>query len=305
MRELARRSSLSAAQVSRIESGGVTPSMETLAKLAVALERQPEPLFIAAGYADLAESLELVREMLKALPSGAALDLAGALHELGELDAEADRLLAQREVRERTSRAALGRCLDLQADLAMAKDEASRATVQGDASDDLYGVSGSREETALEAAIGNDLIVAEDDAEEAEKRLHEAETVAVLAQEALERRVREVAARLFLLTSRERLARARVLTDSSSIHGSDASARLGAMRNLQDWVEQDRSTAGPVAIDRDLRTIVRAWLELTSDRRRRVLAYVEDQRQLSAHEIATKLTEEGGEIAMPSEDEPE
>src|SRR5947209_965252 len=78
MRELARRSSLSAAQVSRIESGGVTPSIETLAKLAFALERQPEPLYIAAGYAGLADAVEVVRRMLKALPSGAALDLAGA-----------------------------------------------------------------------------------------------------------------------------------------------------------------------------------------------------------------------------------
>ena len=305
MRELARRSSLSAAQVSRIESGGVTPSMETLAKIALALDRQPEALYIAAGYADLAESLGLVRAMVKALPSGAALDLADALHELDELEAETDRLEAERQGSERTYRVEFGRVLDLREDLLLVQDDPSQATVREHESDDPDGVAGSRDETALEAALGNDLVVAEEVAEEAENKLHKAETRAVLAEEALERRVREVAGRLFLLTGRDRPVRWRALTDPSSANGPDTSARLGAMRNLTDWVEQDLSPTGSAAIDRDLRRIVRAWPELTSERRRRVLAYVEDQRQLSAHEIASKATKEGGGNAMPSEDEPE
>jgi transcriptional regulator with XRE-family HTH domain len=305
MRELARRSSLSAAQVSRIESGGVTPSIETLAKLALALERQPEPLYIAAGYADLSESLELVRGMLTALPSGAALDLAGALQELGELEAETDRLEAERQACWQASRAELGCVLDLQADLKLVEDQANQAAVREHESDDPDEVAQLRGETALEAAVGRDLFVAEEASEEADNRLLEAETRAAIAQEALERRVREVAARLFLLTGRERLARVSAVTNSSAAHRAEASARLGAMRNLTDWVEQDLSTTSPAQVDRDLRTVVRAWLELTSDRRRRVLAYVEDQRQLSAHEVGSKTTRKGGENAMPDEDEPE
>jgi transcriptional regulator with XRE-family HTH domain len=57
VRELARRAGVSAAQVSRIESGQVTrPSREILVALARALNRNPLPLIVLAGHMDAAEA---------------------------------------------------------------------------------------------------------------------------------------------------------------------------------------------------------------------------------------------------------
>lgn len=56
-RELARRAGVSAAQVSRIESGQVTrPSREILVALARALNRNPLPLIVLAGHMDASEA---------------------------------------------------------------------------------------------------------------------------------------------------------------------------------------------------------------------------------------------------------
>jgi transcriptional regulator with XRE-family HTH domain len=67
MREVARRSGLSAAQISRIESGDVgQPSVETLTRLARALDRSPEALQIATGRLPLATSVLIVAGMLNA-----------------------------------------------------------------------------------------------------------------------------------------------------------------------------------------------------------------------------------------------
>lgn len=57
VRELARRAGVSAAQVSRIESGKVKrPSREILVALARALNRNPLPLVILAGHLDATEA---------------------------------------------------------------------------------------------------------------------------------------------------------------------------------------------------------------------------------------------------------
>lgn len=59
MRELARRSGVSAAQISRIEAGDVErPSVETLTALARALELNPIPLMILGGYIGEEEARE-------------------------------------------------------------------------------------------------------------------------------------------------------------------------------------------------------------------------------------------------------
>lgn len=56
VRELARRAGVSAAQVSRIESGQVSrPSREILVALARALNRNPLPLIVLAGHMDASE----------------------------------------------------------------------------------------------------------------------------------------------------------------------------------------------------------------------------------------------------------
>lgn len=68
MRELARRSGLSAAQISRIEGGEVgQPSAETLTRIALALDRDAELLLIAAGRVELQPAVFKVRFILQSL----------------------------------------------------------------------------------------------------------------------------------------------------------------------------------------------------------------------------------------------
>jgi transcriptional regulator with XRE-family HTH domain len=89
MRGLARRSGLSAAQVSRIEAGEVErPVAETLVKLAKALDRDAQLLLVFAGHIRGARARQLVREAIEALPEPGRAEHADAL---GPLAAEAER----------------------------------------------------------------------------------------------------------------------------------------------------------------------------------------------------------------------
>lgn len=66
LRELARRSGISPAQVSRIESGDVAqPSAQTLISLAQALDRNPAPLLIVSTHIDLPEARMVLLEMFR------------------------------------------------------------------------------------------------------------------------------------------------------------------------------------------------------------------------------------------------
>src|SRR2546429_9946726 len=84
MRALARRSGLSAAQVSRIEAGEVErPVAETLVKLAKALDRDAQLLLVFAGHIRGARARQLLREAIEALPEPGRADHADALPRLG------------------------------------------------------------------------------------------------------------------------------------------------------------------------------------------------------------------------------
>jgi transcriptional regulator with XRE-family HTH domain len=111
MRGLARRSGLSAAQVSRIEAGEVErPVAETLVKLAKALDRDAQLLLVFAGHIRGARARQLLREAIEALPEPGRAEHADALawleaegereHRLREelADAEAALAQAQREL---------------------------------------------------------------------------------------------------------------------------------------------------------------------------------------------------------------
>jgi transcriptional regulator with XRE-family HTH domain len=106
MRGLARRSGLSAAQISRIEAGEVErPAAETLVKLAKALDRDPQLLLVFAGHIRGARARQLLREAIEALPEPGRAEHADALaqleaedereHRLREELAEAERALAK------------------------------------------------------------------------------------------------------------------------------------------------------------------------------------------------------------------
>src|SRR5258708_15835600 len=69
MRALARRSGLSAAQISRIEAGEVErPVAETLVKLAKALDRDAQLLLVFVGHIRGARARQLLRQASGALP---------------------------------------------------------------------------------------------------------------------------------------------------------------------------------------------------------------------------------------------
>jgi transcriptional regulator with XRE-family HTH domain len=89
MRGLARRSGLSAAQISRIEAGEVErPVAETLVKLAKALDRDAQLLLVFAGHIRGARARQLLRQAIEALPEPGRAEYAGAL---AQLEAEGER----------------------------------------------------------------------------------------------------------------------------------------------------------------------------------------------------------------------
>ena len=93
MRGLARRSGLSAAQVSRIEAGEVErPVAETLVKLAKALDRDAQLLLVFAGHIRGARARQLLRQAIEALPEPGRAEHGDALARLEAGDEREHRL---------------------------------------------------------------------------------------------------------------------------------------------------------------------------------------------------------------------
>src|SRR6478736_2825351 len=93
MRGLARRSGLSAAQVSRIEAGEVErPAAETLVKLAKALDRDAPLLLVFAGHIRGARARQLLRQAIEAVPEPGRVEYADALARLEAEDEREQRL---------------------------------------------------------------------------------------------------------------------------------------------------------------------------------------------------------------------
>src|SRR2546430_5441063 len=112
MRGLARRSGLSAAQVSRIEAGEVErPVAETLVKLAKALDRDAQLLLVFAGHIRGARARQLLREAVEALPEQGRAEQADSLARLeaeGEREHRLREELADAEAALATARRAVG-----------------------------------------------------------------------------------------------------------------------------------------------------------------------------------------------------
>jgi transcriptional regulator with XRE-family HTH domain len=93
MRGLARRSGLSAAQISRIEAGEVErPVAETLVKLAKALDRDAQLLLVFAGHIRGARARQLLRQAIEAVPEPGKAEHADALARLEAEDEREQRL---------------------------------------------------------------------------------------------------------------------------------------------------------------------------------------------------------------------
>jgi len=143
MRALARRSGLSAAQVSRIEAGEVErPVAETLVRLAKALDRDAQLLLVFAGHIRGARARQLLREAIEALPELGRAEHADALARLeaeGErerrlraelADAEAALAQAQRDLDEARERVAAAPLRAAQQRLREVGMRAQRRTVE-------------------------------------------------------------------------------------------------------------------------------------------------------------------------------
>jgi transcriptional regulator with XRE-family HTH domain len=103
MRGLARRSGLSAAQISRIEAGEVErPAAETLVRLAKALDRDAQLLLVFAGHIRGARARQLLREAIEALPEPGRAEHADALVRLEAEDEREQRLREELADAERT-----------------------------------------------------------------------------------------------------------------------------------------------------------------------------------------------------------
>jgi transcriptional regulator with XRE-family HTH domain len=107
MRGLARRSGLSAAQISRIEAGEVErPVAETLVKLAKALDRDAQLLLVFAGHIGGARARQLLRQAIEALPESGRAEQADALARLEAEDEREQRLREELAEAERALAAA-------------------------------------------------------------------------------------------------------------------------------------------------------------------------------------------------------
>ena len=113
MRELARRSGLSAAQISRIEAGEVErPVAETLVRLAKALGRDAQLLLVFAGHIRGARAQQLLRQAIEVLPEPSRAEHTPAL---SRLDAESERERRLRDELADAERALTGIQQDLDA----------------------------------------------------------------------------------------------------------------------------------------------------------------------------------------------
>ena len=124
MRGLARRSGLSAAQISRIEAGEVErPVAETLVKLAKALDRDAQLLLVFAGHIRGARARQLLRQAIEALPEPGRAEHADAL---ARLEAEDER---ERRLREELAEAERA-LTKAQQDLGEARFEGERVAAE-------------------------------------------------------------------------------------------------------------------------------------------------------------------------------
>jgi transcriptional regulator with XRE-family HTH domain len=148
MRGLARRSGLSAAQISRIEAGEVErPVAETLVKLAKALDRDAQLLLVFAGHIRGARARRLLRGAIEALPEPVSAEHADSL---ARLQAEDEREQRLREELANAERALAGAQRDL--DEARVASEQVTTKPRREARERLRGVVMLAERCAVEVA---------------------------------------------------------------------------------------------------------------------------------------------------------
>jgi transcriptional regulator with XRE-family HTH domain len=338
MRELARRSGLSPAQVSRIEAGEVDrPSTETLSQLADALDRRPQLLLAALDRLPESEAFNAVfLALIYAIPDVVTGDLdfttaptadpelIAALLDLVSLTGTVDDLELEG--------------VDLDQDAAVefqvldswrqGLDEANQLAVETTTS------SGASREASAEA--GERLAEAERKVRESKaavtdlrQRIQEHQRTLDVAEERLARFVRDLAARLFVrhwpiaqgiwqwpergaptVTPQAREQFKRMLARiRKALKPSADEMELGPIAEYlalfsdtdQDLFADARRRLTVFPNDRQFREVARAWEHLTPERRRRVVEFVQDQHRLSTHELVEEQRDEA-RSAIPHSD---
>jgi transcriptional regulator with XRE-family HTH domain len=302
MRGLARRSDLSAAQISRIETGDVKPSMETLAKLAFALQRPLEPLLIMTLHREPAQQgLADVRRLLRGLQRCGDGELAGRLLELDDQEEGIAKLQTDCRFLEGRASAELQHLDHLRAELALATRESERAATLAQKAGEEGRSAQAEEASARARSIFNAIGQVETSASDAKSEVDRHQRRLGTERAKLESLVFDTAERLFLLVSGERLARVRELTDPPSLSETEKAEWADAALSATLALSRTR-TAG--AGDPETLELLGKWDALTDARRKRVLDFIEDQRRLSAQEMPTDHMEGGG-LGVPDQDEPE
>jgi transcriptional regulator with XRE-family HTH domain len=302
MRALARRSGLSAAQISRIETGDVKPSIETLAKLASALQRPLEPLLIMALYREPAEEgLEDVRRLLRGLERAGADELTGDLPEVDEASERLTELRNDHSLLEGKASAELQYLDRLRAAATHASREYTNArSYERQAGQESPG-AWATELATRGREIVDEIGPAEASAKEAREAVDDHQRKLDEVESMVESLVFVTAEKLFLSVSGELLVCVRELTDLRSPAETETGQWADAVLFATLSLGQPRAQG---AGDPETRELLRKWDALTDPRRKRVLEFIEDQRRLSAQELATDQTE-GGDSAVPDQDEPE
>lgn len=285
LRELARASGVSPGQISRILAGKTSrPSVETLVRLAGALERDVDALLV------LAEAPETF--------SGGRLDAARIriLDAIANLPAVDRRALAdeERDLRRQIDEAARVQEAIQRLEVQLVESRASSTTrqtaVEGPegsaAADDRLGLGDPMNARRVTGDPGS-----------LEEQLRQLQSEREALDEDFAAAIRVAAARLFMDVRGRELTQAS--TSSPAWHAQPRAAGLEtaaprlSVRPLSDLLSQTPNAPAANArsglpreraAERELRHVLRVWEQLNPARRKRVVEFVDDQHRLSLHE---------------------
>ncbi len=211
MRELARRSGLSAAQISRIEAGSVeAPTIETLNRLSRALERDPQLLFVALGRVDDDEAASYLLRALSQLGPSVPPVLEKARHRIEEAHSRVRQLEEERISLLNEWQTMAGQHDELKAEAAELEDEIESLRSSEDLNEDEDAIMSLREEASereqrLDAVL-RDLGAIDRRGGDLRRQMEKCEASMVAATERRGELVRHAAGELFVsgATSTER-----------------------------------------------------------------------------------------------------
>ena len=229
MREVARRSGLSIAQISRIESGSVdAPTTETVARLAAALGRDPRILFVALGRIDGHDAVRIVRNALQSPSVDAGLSALG--DEMGKSEESILFLQGQRSALSKEWQALAGRSDDLEAEAHLlfqtlqglekaAAENHERPNVAAECLGAAHEVRQRLERVRSDRAASHRY------AEDVQRELKKQEPVLREEERRLADTVREAAGKLFVSTAGAATSPSSLIAEmSESASGSDEQA---------------------------------------------------------------------------------